>query len=315
MKIRQFSLDEEQIRKRWELSERLLKEPEMIEFMDRYACPPSFVELYAYRFEQWIHDKRSAELVSYQDLEQDISKGEYIDLYYDADTGILEEVVKVTQNALELGKEKAYLDAYLEFALPQNFQDAHFETLNEHIEDENTKYLILYDKLNRFIDNDILGYYIYGDLGVGKSYLCACVSNAFAKRGTKVIFAHVPTFLNALKQNFKTYSENMGVVEMMKRVPLLVLDDLGAELISAWARDEILLSIINERLENKRKTLITGNHLPKDLLALYQLDHRGGNDELRARRLVDRIFALCIPYQLVGENRRKSETKLQMKKV
>ncbi|WP_331835886.1 hypothetical protein [Erysipelothrix piscisicarius] len=85
---------------------------------------------------------------------------------------------------------------------------------------------------------------------------------------------------------------------------MLVLDDLGAEPITSWSRDEILLSILNERLENKKKTIITSNYSPDMLVDLYKLDNKGTSDEIRAKRLVDRIHALTIPYEMVGQNRR-----------
>ncbi|AGN24225.1 primosomal protein DnaI [Erysipelothrix rhusiopathiae SY1027] len=40
------------------------------------------------------------------------------------------------------------------------------------------------------------------------------------------------------------------------------------------------------------------------LVDLYKLDNKGTSDEIRAKRLVDRIHALTIPYEMVGQNRR-----------
>ena len=137
------------------------------------------------------------------------------------------------------------------------------------------------------------------------SYLAACVSNHI-KNNRKVVYAHVPSLLNYLKQQFSNPIAMEEILWRMRTVTLLVLDDLGAEPITPWGRDEILLSILNDRLENKRKTIITSNLKPELLLPMYQIDTRGVSDEIRARRLVDRILSLTKPCEIIGKNRRHS---------
>src|SRR5699024_6831425 len=122
--------------------------------------------------------------------------------------------------------------------------------------------------------------------------------------GQKVMYVHVPTLMNTLKQYFNNPSQMEYVLRRLRNVPLLVLDDLGAESITSWSRDEILLSILNDRMENKHKILITSNYNPDLLVELYKVDQRGVSDEIRAKRLVDRIFSLTQPYEMVGMNRR-----------
>src|SRR5699024_10850301 len=86
------------------------------------------------------------------------------------------------------------------FDLPISLEEAHFENLN--IEEEGINFLKILSELQTFENNDKLGHFLYGDMGVGKSYLAACVSNSFAKHGKNVAFVHVPTLMNYLKQLF-----------------------------------------------------------------------------------------------------------------
>ena len=88
-------------------------------------------------------------------------------------------------------------------------------------------------------------------------------------------------------------------------VDILVIDDLGAEPITGWGRDEVLLPLLNARLENYRKTIFTSNYPPKLLSNAYSLDTRGNLDKMRANRFVDRVLAIAMPIEISGENRRR----------
>jgi primosomal protein DnaI len=83
-----------------------------------------------------------------------------------------------------------------------------------------------------------------------------------------------------------------------------MLDDIGAEQMSSWARDEILGTILQYRMLEKLPTLFTSN------ADLSQLEHhltysqRGEEEKVKAARVVDRIRYLAKPIQMVGQNRR-----------
>ncbi|CAH2762793.1 ATP-binding protein [Erysipelothrix amsterdamensis] len=297
-----FELSDEQVQKRVETFERLRILPEIIDFMERFECPDSIVEANAFQFKNWVLNKRKAESYSAEELENDPSLGQYVDLIYDQSTGILSEQIFELPIVREIAEENAYLSQYVIFDLPLSLHDALFSKIS--IENENPNYLGVLEDMINFVENDKPGYYLYGNLGIGKSYLSACVSNDFAKSGRNVAFIHVPKLMSHLKQLFTHPTEMEYTLRKLRKVPLLVLDDLGAEPITSWSRDEILLSILNERLENKKKTIITSNYSPDMLVDLYKLDNKGTSDEIRAKRLVDRIHALTIPYEMVGQNRR-----------
>lgn len=297
-----YELNEEQVEYSKKVAEYLVKQPEIQSFIEHYNCPEDVVKENASSFKNWLESKRKAESYSREQLEKDPNLGNYINLEYDSNTGIISEVFYQLPLVQEIEKEVAYLKNYEIFDLPLALQSAHFETIN--LEQENPNYLNILKTMIEFTSDNNLGYFLYGNLGIGKSYICACVSNQFAKNGQKVMYVHVPTLMNTLKQYFNNPSQMEYVLRRLRNVPLLVLDDLGAESITSWSRDEILLSILNDRMENKRKTLITSNYNPDLLVELYKVDQRGVSDEIRAKRLVDRIFSLTQPYEMVGMNRR-----------
>lgn len=69
--------------------------------------------------------------------------------------------------------------------------------------------------------------YLYGNFGCGKTYLIAAMFNELAKKGYKSAIIFWPEFLRNLKTSFTTdFKEKF---EHIKKVPLLLIDDIGAE--------------------------------------------------------------------------------------
>ena len=302
LKELKFELTPEQKEKRHQLALDLMREPEIAQFLESQSCPFEIFELHVTKFKRWLHESRLAKSYSKEEIARDLSKGQYIDLYYDKELETVFEIVRKLPVVYELEKQAEFLDQYEVFPLAKSLHPAFFERID--IEKQSPAYIKVMKTLINFTENDELGYFLYGDFGVGKSYLSACVSNKYAHQGKRVAFIHVPSFLNHLKQQFSNPYGVESDLHKLRTVDCLVLDDLGAEPVTSWARDEILLSILNERLENQRKTLITSNYRPEQLEALYQLDTKGVSDAIRARRLVDRIRALTKPLEVIGSNRR-----------
>ena len=298
-----FELSEEELEARNLLASFLLQREEVQEFMSKYECPQEVVVENAGMFKRWCDRLKDKERITREAVQKDESKGHFLDLRYDASTGVLSEYFVPLQELLDLKAEKEYLKRYQIMPLAQSLHEATFEKVAATINKENPNYQKIAALLSKFTNDSEMGYYLYGDLGVGKTFLSACVTNYFAKKGESVAFIHVPTFLNLIKESFSNDSLRIDI-SRLKRVKVLVLDDLGAEPITPWSRDEILLSILNDRYENKMKTIITSNVTPNQLVNLYKIDSRGSEDLIRARRLVDRILSLTNSYEISGDNRR-----------
>jgi DNA replication protein DnaC len=107
---------------------------------------------------------------------------------------------------------------------------------------------------------------LFGNYGVGKTHLAAAIANFALKRQTKVLFAIVPDLLDHLRSTFGPSSEVEydDRFETIRTVPLLVLDDLGTENTTPWAREK-LFQIINYRYNDALPTVITSNRKPEDI--------------------------------------------------
>ena len=90
----------------------------------------------------------------------------------------------------------------------------------------------------------------------------------------------------------------------IKKVPLLLIDDIGAENSTAWARDEVLAPILQYRMEEKLPTFFTSN-LTIDELENHLSEANNKVDKIKARRIIERVKQLTIKEELISENRRK----------
>lgn len=107
-----------------------------------------------------------------------------------------------------------------------------------------------------------------GSIGWGKSHLAACVVNERLRRNEIAKFLDFPSILEELKAGFEDNSYHQTLAAYQS-VPLLVLDDLGAEYKGrnegmSWSEGE-LYKIINYRYTNRLSTVLTTNVKPTEL--------------------------------------------------
>jgi DNA replication protein DnaC len=132
-----------------------------------------------------------------------------------------------------------------------------------------------------------------GSCGTGKTHLAAAIANATLLNGNQtVMFTVVPDLLDHLRATFDPsrgvdYDERFNTI---RTTFLLVLDDLGTENTTPWAREK-LYQIVNHRYNDRLPTIITTN----------QIDH--GIDERIVSRMLDRGLSRHIP--LNGEDYRR----------
>lgn len=156
----------------------------------------------------------------------------------------------------------------------------------------------------QFSENRGSGLYLYGEFGVGKTYLMGAIANDLTNRGHSVYFVHVPTFFREIKASLQDHSFMEKITEL-ENVDCLILDDIGAESFSPWLRDEVLGPIIQFRTQNEKPILYTSN-LDYDTLRAHLADaSKSQIDELKAFRIAERIRSYTDAYKMFGENRRR----------
>lgn len=149
------------------------------------------------------------------------------------------------------------------------------------------------------------GLYVHGPFGVGKSYILGAIANELADRQVATVLVYVPEFLREMRQSIQenSLSEKMEVV---KNAPVLMLDDLGAETMSSWTRDDIIGTILQHRMAQGLPTFISSNFTYDELKHHFTTTQRGEKEPVKAGRIMERIKALTTPIQLQGKNWRES---------
>lgn len=147
------------------------------------------------------------------------------------------------------------------------------------------------------------GLYLYGKFGVGKSYLLGAIANELAKKQISTMIVYVPELLREIKGSIGDSTLN-DKIEMLKKEQILMLDDIGAEAVSSWTRDEVLGPILQFRMLEKLPTFFTSNFDYQGLEHHLTYSQRGEEEKMKARRIMERIRSLSEPVLVDGPNRR-----------
>ena len=112
-----------------------------------------------------------------------------------------------------------------------------------------------------------------GPTGLGKTFLSSCIAHEVAGRGHSVVYETVISCLEIF-ENRKFGRGDTPPEELSDRVrrilgcDLLILDDLGTELSTEYTQSA-LYEIINTRLVNNKKTILSTNLTPADITRRY----------------------------------------------
>lgn len=145
------------------------------------------------------------------------------------------------------------------------------------------------------------GLYLHGNFGCGKTYLISALFNELKKKNIDTEIVYYPELLSSLKEDFDNYGNR---VSYLKEVDILLIDDIGAEKVTEWSRDEVLGTILQSRMNNYKTTFFTSNLNIEELERHISISNYS-DDAVKARRIIERIKQLTIDIELVSENRRK----------
>jgi len=216
---------------------------------------------------------------------------------------------KKIENIIDIGyvpcKYKKENDKLLELrnTASKELINARFKDID--ITDKNRVKLIKW--LKEFYDNydgikDLKGLYLHGVFGSGKTYLVYALLNEL-KINKKVDYEAIyyPEVLKKLKEDWDTYNSK---IERYSNVPILLLDDIGAEQVSEWGRDEVLGTILQNRMNNHLTTFFTSNLTTEELEYHLSLT-KSSMDKVKARRIIERVKQLTTDLELITDNKRK----------
>lgn len=149
------------------------------------------------------------------------------------------------------------------------------------------------------------GLYLYGSFGVGKTFLLGAIANQLALQGDEVTMLHFPSFSVQMKNSIKNNTTE-DLLNTVKSAPVLMIDDIGADAMSAWIRDDVLGVILEYRMQQELPTFFSSNFAMKELEEEHlAVDAQGNQEPLKAKRIMERIQFLSREMPMMGQNLRQ----------
>jgi primosomal protein DnaI len=201
-------------------------------------------------------------------------------------------------------KEFSYLNNIYTSYEPSDIQFARFEDIDL----KDSTRLPVIKALTEFIENyrekkKGKGIYLQGSFGSGKTFLISAMFHELAKDGVKGAIIFWPEFLTDLKASFGK-DDFQDKLNKVKKAEILLIDDIGAENVTAWSRDDVLCPILQYRMQENLVTFFTSNFSLEALEEHLSISNNGV-EIIKAKRIMERIRHLANEMELQSKNLRK----------
>ena len=109
------------------------------------------------------------------------------------------------------------------------------------------------------------GIYLYGNSGVGKTHITACMCNELIEQGKQCLLTSFIEIGKAIRATFGGKdAEADKLIRLVSSVEFLFIDDFGTEIVRKGGEDnwlqEQIYDIINKRYNNKKPTIFSSNY-------------------------------------------------------
>lgn len=145
------------------------------------------------------------------------------------------------------------------------------------------------------------GLLLYGSVGTGKTVAAACIANAVLEKEMSVIMTSFTTLLSEIQalSSYHVGDTEADYIDRMNNAALWVIDDLGAERNTTYALEKVYM-IVDSRYRTGKSTVYTTN---------MTLDEIMNTNDIRYKRIYDRILEQCYPVFFNGPSWRMKEAK------
>ena len=280
-----------------DLTKQILADPRVASFIQEHSLSQDEIKRSLPKFNQFLVECRKVK-------EGDAS---YIAKGYEPiltmNEGYADVTYKETRQLKEQQEQQAIAKRINLVSLPQSYRKITFADIALDDVARVDTFESLVDFVANYPSPDQKGLYIYGDMGVGKSFMLAAMAHELSetKKVTTTII-HYPSFTIDVKNGIKDGSVKEQI-DAVKQAEVLVLDDIGAEQFSSWIRDDVLQVILQHRMIEELPTFFTSNYSFADLEAKLS-NGRQGDETWQAKRVMERIRFLAKEIHLKGVNRR-----------
>ena len=280
-----------------DLTKQILADPRVASFIQEHSLSQDEIKRSLPKFNQFLVECRKVK-------EGDAS---YIAKGYEPiltmNEGYADVTYKETRQLKEQQEQQAIAKRINLVSLPQSYRKITFADIALDDVARVDTFESLVDFVANYPSPDQKGLYIYGDMGVGKSFMLAAMAHELSETKKVVTtIIHYPSFTIDVKNGIKDGSVKEQI-DAVKQAEVLVLDDIGAEQFSSWIRDDVLQVILHHRMIEELPTFFTSNYSFADLEAKLS-NGRQGDETWQAKRVMERIRFLAKEVHLKGVNRR-----------
>lgn len=232
---------------------------------------------------------------------------DYLEIHYSckkcSDTGFLENGKKCscfTQEMIKLHYEHSNLTDVLERENFSTFNiDIFSDDYNESLQQTTKNHMLnVLSICESFVINfnkrDNKNLIFYGSTGLGKTFLCNCIAKDLLDKGSTVLYQtafRIVDTISSYRFASKKTDDMKSQYELLINCDLLIIDDLGTEMVNSFTNTE-MFNIINTRLLESKKTIISTNFTPSQVEKNY------------SNRISSRIFGYYEFVPFVGKDLR-----------
>ena len=148
-----------------------------------------------------------------------------------------------------------------------------------------------------------LGLLLWGDVGTGKSFVSACIANALLEEAVPVLMTNFSKILNQMGGLYS--EERHQYIASFSQYPLLIIDDLGIERSTEYAKEQVY-AVLDERYKANLPLITTTN------LTIQEIRNP---ENVMDARIYSRILEMCTPLHVGGGDRRLSVSEKKQEAV
>ncbi len=240
---------------------------------------------------------------------------DYLEPYYDCpdckDTGYIanEKCHCFQRFIIDMLYEQSNLKHLLQ---KENFDTFSFSYYSPNYIDPETGHSSLatikdaYEEARRFVDTfgkEFRNLFFYGDPGVGKTFLSNSIAKELIDRSNSVIYlSSFQLFDTLAKGKFDKDEQAAKINKHLLNCDLLIIDDLGTELVNSLTVSQLFLCL-NERLLNRKPTIISTNLSLDALVDIY------------SERIFSRITSNYTMLKITGDDIRIKKKLMNMEEM
>lgn len=196
-------------------------------------------------------------------------------------------------------KNTKFLNKIKYFNTPTTLKEATLSKIHKNDKNRFDAIVLINKFYKEYKENKhIKGLFLYGNFGCGKTYMISALLNDLARDGYESTIIYWPDFL---RQAF--YDDFKEKYEYVRKTPILLIDDIGAENLTAYYRDEILSPLLQYRMEEKLPTFFTSNFNMEQLEEHLAIS-KAGVEGVKAARIMARIKQLAESMEMISKNLR-----------